>query len=166
MVLHVDFSHLIEEAKRHGLKPWVYLHTIGSKVVATVADPSSHMIVQSEARITIDEAKASAAEQGLLVHEGRWTPDPMSGEINVQEQIWVAAVAYKSTEERPGLWVHGYRGNPSAGDVLKDFFDEMSGETDLAGVSLDDFSEAVNPNIIVLGPNELAAFADASDQGR
>lgn len=166
MVLHVEFSHLSEEAKRHGLKPWVYLHTIGAKVIATLADPSSHMIVQSETRTTMEEAKAQAAEQGLLVHEGRWTADPMSGEINVQEQIWVAAVAYKSTEEKPGLWVQGYRGNPSAGDVLKDFFEEMAGEADLTGVSLDDFSQAVNPNIVVLGPNELAAFADAADQGR
>lgn len=166
MVLHVEFSRLAEEAKRHSLKPWVYMFAVGVKIVATIADPAARFILQSEILGSLENAKQLASDQGLLVSEGRWTPDPMSGEISVQEQIWVAAVAYKSVDEKPGLWVNGYRGNPSAGDVLKDFFEEMANEADLSSVSLDEFSEAVLPNVIVLGPNELAAFADQTAQGR
>jgi hypothetical protein len=96
-----------------------------------------------------------------LVANGRWLPDPLAGELQIEESIWVAAVAYKSYEEKPGLWIHAYRGGPSVGEVLKDFYDEMTAETMLENVSLDDFVNSVVPNVIVLSPDELTGLTSS-----
>ena len=160
MVLHVEFAHLAEEAKRYNIKPWVYLAVSGASTVASIGDAQTHMIVQADTKLTLDQARQALSEQGLLVANGRWLPDPLAGELQIQEQLWMASIAYKSSEEKPGLWVHAYRGNPSVGDVLKDFYEEMSAESDLESISLDEFVDSVMPNVVILSPNELAAFAD------
>lgn len=160
MVLHVDFQNLGEEAKRHGLKPWAYLSTTSSGIIATVGDSNQHLVIQSETRLGMDAAKKSLTEQGLLFSSGRWLPDPLAGEIQIQEQLWVAAVAYKSYEEKPGLWVNAYRGSPSVGDVLRDFHQEMSQEAAMDHVSVDEMVQMISPNVVIFGPNDLANFAD------
>ncbi len=160
MVLHVDFEHLAEEAKRHGLKPWAYVSSEASQRVVTIGDPASHVVIQAESDMPYTQVAAALTEQGLLVAHGRWLPDPLAGELQIQEQTWVAAVAYKSVEEKPGLWVHGYRGEPSVGDVLRDFYEEMSAESGLNQMPLDEFLSAVEPNVVVLSPDELAAYAE------
>lgn len=162
MVLHVDFAHLAEEALRFNVKPWVFLATAGNRLVATIGDASSNLLIQSETPLSMEGARQVLAEQGLLVAQGRWLPDPLAGELQIQEQLWMASIAYKSSEDKPGLWIHAYRGTPSAGDVIRDFYEEMSAEASLENVSLDEFVGSVHPNVVILGPNELAAFADAT----
>lgn len=160
MVLHVDFQNLGEEAKRHGLKPWAYLSTTSHGVVATLGDSSQQIVIQSETRMSLEQAKNSLTQQGLLFSSGRWFPDPLAGEIQIQEQLWVAAIAYKSYEEKPGLWVTAYRGSPSVGDVLRDFHNEMCQEASIDNVSVDELVQMVNPNVVIFGPNDLVNFAD------
>jgi len=94
-----------------------------------------------------------------MVAHGRWLPDPLAGELQIEESLWVASVAYKSYEEKPGLWVNAYRGSPSVGDVLKDFYEEMIAETMLENVSLDSFIESVLPNVVVVSPDDMVSLA-------
>lgn len=159
MVLQVEFANLAEEAKRHHVKPLVYLARNGSRCVATVGDPTSRFVIQAESNQTIEVATAQLVEQGLLVGHGRWVPDPLAGELQIKESIWMAAVAYRSAEEKPGLWVHAFRGEPSVGDVIKSFHQELSQEAGLTNVSLEAFLAAAEPNVVVIGPDQMEAFA-------
>ena len=165
MVLHVEFLHLAEEARRYELKPWVYLSSTGGRSIATMGDARSNTLLQAETNAGFESAQTQLTDQGLLVAHGRWLPDPFAGELQIQEQLWVASIAYRSYEEKPGLWIHAYRGTPSVGDAIKDFYEEMCRESDLDGVSLDEFVESVLPNVVILGPNEMASFADTPKQG-
>ncbi|MBS1715607.1 MAG: hypothetical protein JST30_14860 [Armatimonadetes bacterium] len=163
MVLNVAFEHVAEEAKRHGVKPWAYVSPVSNGSIVTIADPSHRLLIQSFTNLTGERLTSALVGQGLLVAHGRWLPDPLAGEIQIQEMLWTASVAYKSASDKPGLWVHGYRGAPSVGDVVRDFYEEMSRESGLVGVSLEDFVSAVDPNVVITGPDELAAMAAASN---
>lgn len=164
MVLQVEFSSLGEEAKKHHIKPFVYLSHSGSRCIATLADPTLRLVIQGESQLGLEEARKELGDQGLNVSEGRWVPDPLAGELQIQESIWVAAVSYRSTEEKPGLWVHAYRGEPSVGDVIKLFHVEMSHEAGLVNVALEDFLAAAEPNVVVIGPDQMEAFANSSPE--
>ena len=165
MVLNVSFEHLAEEANRHGIKPWAYVAGTSNGSIVTLGDPANRMLVQSYSPLTGERLTAALVAQGLLVAHGRWLPDPLAGEIQIQEQLCSASVAYRSSSDKPGLWVHAYRGTPSVGDVLRDFYDEMSRESGLVGVSLEDFVAAVDPNVVIVGPDELAALAAPPSDG-
>ncbi|MBL8066481.1 MAG: hypothetical protein JNM34_11600 [Chthonomonadaceae bacterium] len=160
MVLQVDLSNLAEEAKRYGVKPWAHVLSKQGKSTVTIGDPARNLLIMAESTEGPEAVMRSLEEQGLLVAQGRWVADPFAGEIDVQQQIWVAAVAYEGSDGKPGLWVSGYRGEPSTGDVIRDFYEEMVEECGLEGVSLDDFVKSVDPNVVVLGPSQLSSFAD------
>lgn len=163
MVLNVAFEQLAEEAKRHGVKPWAYVSDTNSGSLVTLADPAHRLMIQAATRLKGERLSSALVGQGLLVAHGRWLPDPLAGEIQIQEMLWTASVAYKSATDKPGLWVHGYRGAPSAGDVIRDFYEEMTRESGLVGISLESFVAAVDPNVVITGPDELAALAAGSD---
>lgn len=158
--MHVDFEHIAEEVKRHGYKPWAYVSRDRNTTLVTVGSPESRTVVQAETTLGPEEAKKLLTEQGLLVAPGRWVPDPFAGELHIAQPIWVTAVAYRTQDEKPGLWVDASRSELSVGDVLRDFYEEMGTETDLSTTSLDEFIVLTNPNVVVLGPDQLAAFAD------
>jgi len=159
MVLHVPFDHLGEESKRHNIKPLAYVSVKGARCAVTVADHNSRLIMQAETGMTKEQASQELTKQGFMVAHGRWLPDPLAGELQIEESLWVASVAYKSYEEKPGLWVNAYRGSPSVGDVLKDFYEEMIAETMLENVSLDSFIESVLPNVVVVSPDDMVSLA-------
>lgn len=165
MVLQVGFDYLAEEAKRHNARAWVYLSRKGAGVVATIGEPSHHLVIQAESMLGYAEASAELTKQGLLVAHGRWLPDPLAGEIQIEESIWVASVAYRSATEKPGLWVHGYRGEPSVGDVLRDFAAELSEEAGLTETPTEVFLAQADPNVVIVGPDELSSFAGRSSGG-
>lgn len=158
MVLQVDFENLAEEVKRHGLKPWVYVARNGQKSIITAADPHHQIVIQCESAESLAKTQESLTKQGLLCASGRWVPDPLAGELQIEESMWITSIAYKSSETKPGLWVHAYRGQPSPGDVLKDFFDEMCAETGLVDFPMEKFLAETEPNVVILGPSELEAF--------
>ena len=159
MVLKVDFERLAEEAKRHGCKPIAYLAKHGTHSVATVADPQGRLVIESESVADFEDCRRILTSEGLQVFHGRWVPDPLAGELRVEESFWVASVAYKSNEDKPGLWVHAFRGQPSVGDVLKMFYEELKQESGCADVSLDAFLSVAEPNVVILGPDEMESFA-------
>lgn len=162
MVLQVDFANLAEEAKRHNLKPWAYVSVIDGKCVVTIGG-TGNVMVSSESDHTFEQAEAELSKQGLLVGRGRIVPDPLAGEIQIEEQLWVASVAYRSSERRPGLWVGSFRGEPSVGTVLREFYEEMASECGLQDVSLEAFISGVDPNVVVMSPDQLAAVCSSAD---
>lgn len=160
MVLQVELAHLAEEAKRHHVKPLAYLSKVGNRCTVTVGDPNGRFVIQADTPMDEDQVRASLTEQGMLIGHGRWVPDPLAGELQVRESLFVAAVAYKSAEEKPGLWIHAYRGEPTVGDVVKAFYHEMSEEAGLTAVPLETFLAATEPHVLVLNPEQLEAFAN------
>ncbi len=159
MVLQVEFQHLLEEINRLGLKPWVYVSAKGHRTLVSCGEPHQHLVIESITDLPIGAAQVELSNQGLLVAHGRWVPDPLAGEIQIEESISVASVAYISSETKPGLWVHAYRGVPTPGDVLKDFFLEMSQEAGLDNVPMEQFLQEVEPNVVILSPDEMVAMA-------
>ncbi len=159
MVLTVPFEGFIAAAKSHGGGKTAFVSTYGSQTVVTAFDTASGTIVRSHAREPLANVRQKLEKGGLTVQEGHWgdrSEDPAA--------LWVAAVAYKSGEGSPGLWVDTYEDEPSKGHVLQLMYEEFRESGEAHDVPLDEFIEQASPNVVILSPDQQAEFARKADR--
>lgn len=157
MVLTVPFDGFIKAALSLPGAKNAYVSTFGSRVVVTAADASTGAIVRSHADRPLAEVRSLLEKAGLTVGEGLWgdrSDDPGA--------LWVAAVAFKSEEDTPGLWVDTYETKPTTGQVLAELYEEFR-ETGVVGnMALEEFIRLSDPNVVILSPEDQAEFARKS----
>ena len=157
MVLTVPFEGFIEAAKSLPGARTVYVSTFGSRSVVTAADATTGAIVRSHADKPLADVRSLLEKAGLTVHEGLWgdrSEDPGA--------LWVAAVAYKSEEDTPGLWVDTFETKPTTGQVLSELYEEFR-ETGVVGnLPLEEFIRLCDPNVVILSPEDQAEFSRRS----
>ncbi len=159
MVLTVPFEGFADALKSHPGAKVAYVTTHGSRTVVTAADPQTGAIVRCHAQGSAAEVKATLEKAGVTVQVGIWgdrSEDPGA--------LWVAAVAYKSEEDTPGLWVDTYESKPTTGQVLSEFYEEFRETGEVGDVSMEEFIRLADPNVVVLSPEEQAAFARRSHE--
>lgn len=154
MVLTVPFEGFAEAAKSHGGLRAAYVTTFGSQTVITAFDPVSGVIIRAHTLEPSSVVRAQLESSGLKTGEGLWgdrSEDPAA--------LWVAAVAYKSVESMPGIWVDTFEDEPSKGQVLQAMYDEFRASGEAEDVLLDEFIELAEPNVVILSPDQQAEFA-------
>jgi hypothetical protein len=154
MVLTVPFEGFVEAAKTHGGLKAAYVTTFGSQTVITAFDPGSGVIVRAHTIEPLGAVRSKLESGGMKVEVGRWgdrAEDPSA--------LWVAAVAYKSVESMPGVWVDTFEDEPSKGQVLQAMYDEFRQSGEAEDVLLDEFIELAEPNVVILSPDQQAEFA-------
>jgi hypothetical protein len=154
MVLTVPIEGFAEAVKSHGDLKNAYVTTFGSQTVVTAFDPASGVIVRAHSLEPTDSVRKGLESKGIKVSLGHWgdrSEDPGA--------LWVAAVAYKSVESMPGVWVDTFEDEPSKGQVLQAMYDEFRASGEAEDVLLDEFIELVEPNVVVLSPDRQAEFA-------
>lgn len=145
---------------------------IGSKVaalstregitIATSADPSKGIIVGSSTAKSVQEVRELLAGKGLELMSGEW-----SDQCDVLEDTGdegpphIVAVAYKSRDTMPGVWVDAFPYEPSSAEVLKALFDEFESTGETSDTTFEEFVRLANPNVVVVPPSEVARFAKA-----
>ncbi len=157
MVLKVDFAAFSKSVQRYAPGKVVFLASEAGRVILTASDPMTGMMLQSQTGQPLAKVQALLEADGFTVDRGRWVPDLGEGEYSCDE-LFVAAVAYRSSESKPGLWVDVFPSKPSTSDVLNAFFEEFSTEGMTANLSLDQFIRMSEPNVVVLDPSEISAF--------
>ncbi|HXH61093.1 MAG TPA: hypothetical protein VNI20_07015 [Fimbriimonadaceae bacterium] len=152
MVLTVPLEGFIADALAGGGKKTVYVTTLGNYCIATFADNGT--VVRADALSPASEVRQTLEKAGLEVREGFW-----GDKLEDHSALWVAAVAYKSAEDTPGLWVDTYETKPSPGQVLSGLYDEFRADGDVGDVSLEEFIRRADPNVVILSPEQQAEFA-------
>jgi hypothetical protein len=109
--------------------------------------------VRSLSALPFAEVADALQGAGIEVKKGAW------GERAEGGALWVAAVAYKSAEDTPGVWVDTYESKPSTGQVLAELYEEFRQTGEVGDVSLEEFIRLSDPNVVVLSPEEQAEFA-------
>lgn len=131
-----------------------YVSTLGSRTVVTACDPASGAVVRCFATVSLSEARSTLEAAGVTVREGTWGDRP-----DDPGPLWVAAVAYKSEEDSPGLWVDTYESKPTTGQVLGELYEEFRETGEVGDVSMEEFIRLADPNVVILSPEEQAEFA-------
>lgn len=154
MVLTIPFEGFAEAVSRTFGGKVTYVGCLGRYTVVTAGDSATGTIYRSDVLISKEDVCASLKKAGFEVFVGIWRD-------NVVEQtaLWVAAVAYRSSEASPGLWIETYDSEPTKGQVLTDMYDEFCENGEIDDLPLDDFVRNANANVVILSPESQSAMA-------
>lgn len=162
MVLQIALEHLAETMAQLGVSGPVFVSGRGAQSLVTAADPGKGILLQCHTPRTREDAKAWLAEKDITALDGSWSQDGMDAP-GASTSFWITAVAYKSHESKPGLWVDAMAFKPTVGEVLTKIYDEFRDAGDMEGLSLEEFIQRAEPNVVILDPEEQARFAADSD---
>lgn len=155
MVLRVQFDEFDEAVKRYAPGAPVFTQQMAGGMSATAVNPKTDVIISTVCTHSLTHGQELLRRAGLTVSEGEWTSDEEEGLSGVAA-MHIAAVAYRSSETAPGLWVEAFAYPPTQGDVLKRMYDEFVAQGELkAVVPLEEFIRLAHPTLVILDPSEL-----------
>ena len=157
MTLHVPWSDFPEEViARIGPSARVYLTHQDGNTVATASDPRLGFILRSVTRQPYTGVIADLDRHDLKTGNGQWAKSEGSTEADVA----IAAVAYVSNEETPGLWVEAFPFEPDVSDVISRMMEEFQREGALREVTAEQFTDMAKPNIVILDQREVKTMLE------
>ncbi|MBX7135987.1 MAG: hypothetical protein K1X67_25235 [Fimbriimonadaceae bacterium] len=159
MVLRVDLERFPEEVStRLGLQD-VYVARVASGVVATAADSEKGLVIAASSMKSLEEVRTYLSRSGLRVATGAW--DTEGEEVAPGGvEAWVASVAYRTAEAKPGLWVDAFPEEPTPAEVLMRLFDEFRETGEIGDVAFEEFMKVAVPTVVVVGPDELRRYVE------
>lgn len=157
MVLRVAPEDFPEAVRQYAHADRVFVTESSGAVTMSAVDPKSGVIVNSTTDMSLPEAKKMLQAAGLEAMEGEWSREaenPGNGEY------FVAAVAYRSKDPSPGLWVTAYRRQPTVRDVLRTCYEEFVETGEAGKATFDQFLNSAKPNVLILSPEDLRSFIE------
>lgn len=136
----------------------VFLTSHSSGALVTAADAGRAALVASVVPSSVAETRKVLEGAGLEVFEGAWSGVDGTNLACESTEAFIAAVAYESTEARPGIWVDAYSSLPTQVQVLRTMFDEFRETGELSDVSFEEFVRLANPTVVILSPSDLRSF--------
>jgi len=173
MYLIVELDAFADAVKRHdsGSNRMAYwqrsrLPGAGELVHLSYGIPGTSTIILAETIIGDEDDFSDIMHKlksaGIESARGTWTdsigPAIAPGSDAPTGRFWVGAVAYKSDEDAPGIWMDAFTGEPSDDAVLRSMFDEFLKSGDLAGVNYDDFIHDSAPTVQVVASSEVQGW--------
>lgn len=155
MRLRVPASDFATTCTRHQAVH-VYAHSAGGRTVFSGITPMGLSIWAWETGMG-ETVRADCLSAGLKVDTGELL-EP--GEREAIPPYWVAAVAYSSATDIPGLWVDSSIIQPSTAEVTERLFKELEQDGELRGLTYEEFLRIAKPNVVVVSPEEVARYAD------
>jgi hypothetical protein len=159
MTLQVPFDQFAATAKRviGGREAYVTRQTAGTLVTASTA--TARTIVAAITPLTLDAVRSSLKESGMEVYDGAWSAEGLSdlGDCPTSE-AYVAAVAYESSDGRPGMWVDAFVDLPSQVQVLRSMYEEFRDTGETTDVSFEEFVRLANANVVVVTPSQIRGY--------
>lgn len=161
MVFRVDLERFAETAKSLAGASSAAVAARDQRTIVTAAEPSKNLVVAAVTTKPLSEVKELLAGQGLAVETGEWSH---TGELQLdacEDQAYIAAVAYKSRESMPGVWVEAFPHAPTNAEVLKAIYDEFASTGEVGEITFEEFVRMAQPNVLVLTPDDIARFLRA-----
>jgi hypothetical protein len=164
MVLRIGFDEFAATVKRLLPQPEAYVRGRTGGSVVTAADPSKNLIVVATSALDLQATRIALESEGVACFNGSWEcDDPQEGEQPTP--AFVAAVAYRSREAMPGLWVDAFPFMPNQADVLQSMYEEFVHNAEVREIGFDDFIEFAKPNVLILSPEDLESFLRRKENG-
>ncbi|GMV35818.1 MAG: hypothetical protein AMXMBFR61_03260 [Fimbriimonadales bacterium] len=110
----------------------------------------------------VSDFEYTLKQHGITVVEGVWMDQPPQGarqpaaeRVAPTGQYWVAAVAYQSAEDEPGLWMDAFDREPNEEEVLRAMYDEFVRSGDLVDASYEDFVTEATPTVQIASARDI-----------
>ncbi|MDX2065383.1 MAG: hypothetical protein SFX74_06540 [Fimbriimonadaceae bacterium] len=160
MTLQVPFEDFPATIKRLlGLSD-AYLKAHPRGTLITAALPEGRIIVAAVADVTMRQAEHILERQGVTAWAGGWSSEGvLDAEFVTSRRPYVAAVAYRTEEDRPGLWVDAYDDEPTELQVLEYMHREFVHTGQIDDLPFDDFLKLAQANVVCLSPDEIENYA-------
>jgi len=158
MVLRVALEDFPEAVRQYAQTAEVFVAPSPAGVSLSAVNPVTGVIVSSASELGVADVRKMLEAAGLTVREGEWSKQA-EGEVGVEYHV--VAVAYRSKEQTPGLWMDVFTRPPTVMEVLRTMYEEFVETGEASSATFEQFLNSAQPNVVVLSPDELAAFAAA-----
>jgi hypothetical protein len=158
MTLHVPFKNFVAAVTRHLERPLVYLHKEGGTVLVSAADPAKGLLIMSTSDEPATKVRERLDHEGFSVVDGVWREGTIQRESAQPAACFIGAVAYRTREESPGLWVDAFPIEPTPATVLQAIYAEFEKHGELGQVSFEEFLRVAKPTVVVLKPEQIAQY--------
>lgn len=158
MILRVKLEDFAAAARRYALADEAFISDVVGGVSISAVNVSADVMVTTSTDLDLEETRQFLEQAGLTVRDGQWASDLDQPEQALAD-LHIAAVAYRSNESMPGLWMEAYPTAPTPADVLLDMYQEFVSTGELREIGIDEFKKLANPNVLILGPEEIRSFA-------
>lgn len=159
MILRVDKQNFADEVKSRLAVNEVYVQPRGRRTEVTASKPGAGLVIASKFPESVTLATRTLEEAGFVVREGLWA-DSIEDLEHDERTPFVLAVAYKSENGAPGIWVDADHYERSHGEVLRRMFEEFVENGEVKETTFDEFVNAISANVVVLSPHEIESFAE------
>lgn len=160
MTLRVPYDGFVSAVEQQLASRHVFVHAQAGKVLLTAAEAKHSVVIVSSTRKPVDEVRKELHAAGLHAHDGCWSVDD---DQEILALPYVAAVSYRASKDKTGVWVEAYPEEPSSADVIRNFYEEISGEQTVPEMSLEQFIEAAQVSLLILAPLELEHFLEVKN---
>lgn len=166
MTLQVSFEQFGETAKRLTGVSEAYVAPHEAGAIVTAGSPEKSLVLAALTSLPMDRARTELEAQGLSIFPGHWSTDEAIVAPNAPPtQFYVAAVGYRSSEDKPGVWVDAYDALPTQVSVLKTMYEEFRATGQVDEVGFDEFVQMAACNVIIVSPTELESYRRANEEG-
>ena len=158
MVLRVNPENFAAEVKNRLKVSEVYVMASGRHTLATAGDPSTGLLIEAKFRSTLAKTLDTLEKASLAAKPGSWC----TGERDemLEQTPYMVAIAYRSEESTPGLWLDSDIHEISVAEALKRMYDEFRDNGEIKEVSFDEFVRVIRPNVMIVPPHQLHGWAD------
>ncbi|MEQ1934351.1 MAG: hypothetical protein ABL962_10820 [Fimbriimonadaceae bacterium] len=157
MVLKVAFDDFPASVTEYAGGSDAFVAELPVGCAVSAVNPQTGVIVSTISDHDPAKATELLESAGLTVRVGAWTSeadDPIIG----SQQVYVVAVAYRSRDFTPGLWMDAFPYEPAPSDVLREMYDELIANGEMKSGSFDEFTRLSFPNVVILKPEEISGF--------
>ncbi|MGV3615501.1 MAG: hypothetical protein ACO1SV_09230 [Fimbriimonas sp.] len=158
MTLQVPFESFVAVVGRVLGAREAFLAPHPSGTLVTAADPSRGALVSTLATVPPEEVRRLLGEAGIEAFDGTWGGADTPSLSPETTDAFIAAVAFESSEGRPGVWVDAFPSLPTQVQVLRTMYDEFRGTGELSEVTFEEFVRLANPTVVILSPSDLRSF--------
>jgi hypothetical protein len=158
MVLRVPFDEFVSTVRRRLECAEAYLYSQGPVVLVTAGDATKGLIVAASAHQSAGRARSKLEKEGLTVFEGAFGDGFEDAFAPMASEATIVAVAYKSRETTPGVWVDAFPDPPTRTMAIRALYDEFRETGEIEEISFEEFVRLAEPNAVLVAPEEVQSF--------
>lgn len=165
MTLCVPFDQFVPTIRRLiGSDAHAYLKPHGTLTLITAAAPEQNLLVLCRHREGLAKTREDLKLQKVESFDGSWIDgSPLPQEEEQAAVPHIGAIAYKTDDETPGVWVDAFAEPPTEVMVLRAMYDEFSETGEVGDVSFEEFVRLSSANVVVVSPEQIAGFLKQKD---
>lgn len=158
MVLRVEYEQFADEVTARLDGQIVYIAQVTGGSFVSAADTANGFIIEAFSDREPEQVLRELGEHGLRTAKGSWKSEDTEPCAIEPDRLYIGAVAYRSSEAKPGLWIEAFANQPTPAEVLKRMYDEMVSTGEIGNVSFEEMMRYATPNVVVVGPDQLRYF--------